>query len=264
MYSRSSASIRRSTNHPSHLFGSHHWKIDFLNMDTKKEYKMHLQDALPIDYHSLAYIIMFYEGVGNLFPWNAFITASSYYSQRFCGTQFEGNFENFFSFSYTLSQTIGLALSVIYQNKISLRNKIIWPLLCYSFIFLITTILVTQTVDPVGLFYVTLLSTCMCGICGAILSGGLFGLGAMFPPAYTGALMSGQGVAGLIVSVASILTTLAAAPIDVCTDDKAVEDDDSCPQNINYSALAYFIISTLILLSCAGAYLILGKLEFTK
>jgi len=224
---------------------------------------MSLGSSLPIDFRYIAYAIMFYQGVGNLFPWNAFITASSYYKQRFCGTQFEDTFENYFSITFTLSQTIGLALSVIYSKKISLRNKIIWPLLCYSLIFLITTIMVTQTIDPSLLFWITLISLCMCGICGAILSGGLFGLGAMFPGAYTGALMNGQGLAGLTVAVAGILTTFAAAPIDYCGDDGA-SNDDGCPQNINYSALAYFIISTIVLLTCAVAYLFLGRLQFTK
>jgi len=217
---------------------------------------------IPVDIGYVAYAIMFYEGVGNLFPWNAFITASNYYSQRFCGTSFEGNFENFFSITYTLSQTIGLIFSVIYQNKISLSNKIIWPLLCYSTIFGITTLLVAiKDIDPTLLFWITLLSACCCGLCGALLSGGLFGLGAMFPPVYTAALMNGQGLAGLIVAVSGMLTSLASAPIDDCNDGA---DDSSCDQKIDYSALAYFIIATIILLSCILAYMALGQLHFTK
>lgn len=228
--------------------------------DEPDSFMMHLSSAVPIDYHYLAYAIMFYEGMGNLFPWNAFINASSYYSQRFCGSQFADNFENYFSFSYTMSQTIGLVLSVIYQNKVSMRNKIIWPLFLWSTIFLITTILVSQTIDPDLLFIITFISTCLCGLCGALLSGGLFGLGAMFPPAYTGALMNGQGLAGLVVSVAGVLTTVAVDPIDTCTD----QNDDSCDESMNYSAFAYFLIATIILLTCIVAYLFLGKLSFTK
>ena len=221
-------------------------------------------EAAPLDIGNMAYIIMFYEGVGNLFPWNAFITASNYYGERFCGTSFEGNFENFFSITYTLSQTIGLALSVVYQNKISLNNKIIWPLLCYSIVFAANTAFVGVTdIDPNLLFWITLISACLCGCFGAILSGGLFGLGAMFPPAYTAALMTGQGVAGLTVAVSSMLTSLATTPVDECSDDNAGDDGD-CVQSVNYSALAYFIIATLILLSCIIAYLGLGNLEFTK
>ena len=136
--------------------------------------------TIPIDYYYIVYFILFWEGVGNLFPWNAFITASSYFAERFCGTYFEGEFENYFSITFTVSQTIGLALSIIYQDRITMRNKIVWPLLCYAVIFGVTTILVCiENIDASLLFYLTLISAFMCGICGAILSAGLFGLGAM-------------------------------------------------------------------------------------
>lgn len=237
-----------------------------MSTTTKKE-EFGLFDVamgIPADVGYMVYMIMFYEGVGNLFPWNAFITASNYYGERFCGTSFESNFENFFSLTYTLSQTIGLAFSVIYQNKLSLRTKIIYPLICYSLVFLINTILVgVQDIDPTLLFWITLISACLCGCFGAVLSGGLFGLAAMFPATYTSALMNGQGVAGLTVAVSGLLTSLATSAVDTCSDDDGADDGD-CEQTMDYSALAYFIIATLILVSCGFAFLSLNNLTFAK
>lgn len=235
------------------------------NSNKREEYNL-LYSAMdiPVDVGYMVYIIMFYEGVGNLFPWNAFITASNYYGQRFCGTSFEASFENYFSISYTLSQTIGLALSIVYQNKLCLRSKIIYPLMCWSVVFAVSTILVgIHDMDPTLLFWITLLSTCLCGTFGAILSAGLFGLGAMFPPVYTAALMNGQGVAGLTVAVSSLLTSLATSAIDECSDDNAGDDGD-CEQTINYSALAYFLIATILLVSCIFAYLALDHFQFAR
>ena len=217
------------------------------------------------DAHNMAYIIMFWEGLGNLFPWNAFITAAGYFGTRFCGTMFEENFENFFSLSFMFSQTVGLALAVKYGNLLPLRTRIIWPLFAYSSIFALTTFFVLlgdDDIAPETLFYITLLSTCVCGVCGAILSGGLFGLAAVMPPVYTGAVMNGQGLAGLTVSVASILTTLAAPPADTCNDDGA--DDGKCDYKTDFSALAYFIIATVALLTCVGVFEILCQLPFTQ
>jgi equilibrative nucleoside transporter 1/2/3 len=84
----------------------------------------------------------------------------------------------------------------------------------------------------------------------------------MFPPVYTGAIMSGQGLAGLVVSLSSILTT-ASAPtsVDYC-DDAVVEDN--CSSKISYSALAYFTLATLILLSCIVAFILLRHLPFAR
>lgn len=221
------------------------------------------ENGLPNDVGSVAYFIMFYLGVGNLFPWNAFITASSYYAQRFCGTSFESTFENYFSIFYTLSQTIGLALAVMYSEKLTLRQKVVPPLVSYSIIFAITTALVCiTTVDPTLLFFLTLLSACLCGLCGATLSGGLFSLGAMFPAAYTGALMNGQGLAGLIVSVSALLTSLAGSPSDDCSDDNT--DDSNCSQSVDFSALAYFLIATFILITCVFAFRSLMTMKYTQ
>ena len=56
--------------------------------------------------------------VGNLLPWNAFVTAQPYYQARFCNTQFSNSFENFFAAFFTASQPVGLylvyAVSAIY------------------------------------------------------------------------------------------------------------------------------------------------------
>jgi hypothetical protein len=38
-------------------------------------------------------LIFFLQGIGQLFPWNAFISASAYFSTRFCGTRYASSFE---------------------------------------------------------------------------------------------------------------------------------------------------------------------------
>lgn len=222
-----------------------------------------MASTAPEDKGNVAYSIMFWQGMGNLFPWNAFITAAAYFGARFCGTLFEENFENFFSITFMLSQTIGLALAVKYQNYVSLKTRIVAPLYLYSSVFVLTTVLVLIDIDPTLLFVITLLSTCVCGVCGAVLSGGLFGFAGVFPPQYTSALMSGQGLAGLVVSVSSILTILAAKRVDTCSDDGNT-DDGNCSYSIDYSALAYFIIATIVLLTCAASFAVLYKLPFSK
>ncbi len=220
---------------------------------------------VPEDSGKIAYYIMFYLGVGNLFPWNAFITASTYYAMRFCGTAIEDSFENYFSITYTLSQTIGLGLAIMYQDRLSLKQKISNPLMLYSVIFGVTSALVLITsMDPYILFVLTLVSAFLSGIVGAVLSGGLFGLGAMLPPAYTGAIMSGQGLAGLIVSLSAVLTQYAGGDTSSCSDDDQVTDDGSCEQSISYSALAYFLIATFVLLSCVLAFSSLMRMKFTR
>jgi hypothetical protein len=223
----------------------------------------------PPDSGSFAYTIMFWQGVGQLFPWNAFITAAAYFGTRFCQTDMANDFENYFSISFTAFQTVGLAISVMYGNKFSLHDKIVYPLAIYSSLFALTTALVLVTdINGYVLFWVTFLSSSANGLAGAILSAGLFSLGGCLPPAYTAALMSGQGLAGLSVAVAGIVTQAAGPPPPgFCAAASSSSEDDgvACQTySISYSALSYFLIATLVLGSCAVLFYVLVKLPFTE
>lgn len=203
------------------------------------------------------------QGVGTLLPWNAFITAAGYYGTRFCGTAYESNFESFFGFSFMFAQLTLLSLAVKYGSMFPVRWRIVVPLLGYSTIFVITTALVGVDMDGESLFWITLLMIFCAGACGAVLSGGVFGLAGMFPPIYTQAIMGGQGLAGLMIAVASVITTAASSEKNECNDDD--ETDDGCGDyKVDPSALAYFIVATLVLLSCAASYFYLETLPITK
>ena len=227
---------------------------------------------VPTDTGNFVYMIMLFQGLANLFPWNAFITASAYFSSRFCGTPYGTSFEAYFSFAATAFQTVGLALSVVYQERFSLHFRIIYPLLLYGVIFALTTLLVLAkdfNGDP--LFWVTMVSMTLSGMCGAVLSGGLFSMSAVFPSSYTAALMTGQALAGVVVSVSDLVTSaVGGQPDNFCSDDATSSSSSSssssastCVYEINYSAFVYFSIATVVLLTSAGLQYVLMKLPFT-
>jgi len=58
----------------------------------------------------------------------------------------------------------------------------------------------------------TVPSAALFGVMAAVLNAGCFGLVSSMPPLYAQALMTGQAVAGLAVSVASFVTTAAEPP----------------------------------------------------
>ena len=72
-----------------------------------------------------------------------------------------------------------------------------------------------------------------------------------------------SSISYIVILVSAVVTQALGNPEDVCSDDDVSADDD-CAQHISYSALSYFAISTCILLSCAGAYLMLKKLSFAE
>lgn len=217
---------------------------------------------------STAFAIFFILGLGNLLPWNAFITASSYYQNRFCGTMYENSFESYFSMFYTVSQPLGLLATIIFKKRITTKALVLYPLIVYTSVFILTTILaLIPSVPQALLFAITLLSTFACGLCGAIMNGGLFGLSGILPAVYTGALMSGQGLAGSSVSAVSLLI-VAVSKSSRCSsaDDTNNDHDDTvCNSNsIDFGAFAYFLVASMVLGVCIVLFRRLLHIEYVR
>lgn len=78
------------------------------------------EDAIPAG-GDTAYWLSFLQGLGDLFPWNTFITASQYFNMRFCGASYQTGYENYFSLVTMLSQVGGLTLSISHLQKYPLK-----------------------------------------------------------------------------------------------------------------------------------------------
>lgn len=86
------------------------------------------------------------QGVGQLFPWNAFITAGPYFAQRFCGTAHAEDFENYFSLTFMLTNLVGQALCVRYARFLatscgSVAARVTCALASLLLVFLATAVL---------------------------------------------------------------------------------------------------------------------------
>ena len=157
---------------------------------------------------------------------------------------------------------IGLLITLVYLEKVPLNTKVMYPLMSYCLIFFTITIMVVISMNGEVLFWLTLLLTFLSGLVGSVLSGGLFGMAAYFPPQNTGSMCSGQGLAGLVVSLSSIITISAGETANICTDDSIQEQ--ICEFSVSYSALAYFAISTIVLVTCGYSFVQFLKLPYTR
>ncbi|CAN0132042.1 unnamed protein product, partial [Phaeothamnion confervicola] len=190
------------------------------------------------------------QGIGQLFPWNAFISATEYFGRRLCGTAYADNFENCFSVGYNLSGLAGLALAVRCQRLLRPRSRVLLPLALTALAFLVCFMLVlAPAVGGDALFLVTMVCIVASALAVAFLQSALFGLAGRFPPLYTQGMMAGQGIAGLVVALSSLLTTMA-GPDATCLPHDTVDG----------STLAYFGIAFATLVLCAGAFIFLERL----
>lgn len=98
----------------------------------------------PVDRWNEVWLIMYLQGVGCLFPWNAFITPSNYFQLRFVGSPFEESFESIFTTTFTL---FGLATIIALQwiqRYVPLRTRIIGALTTLFAVFLLVTALAVE------------------------------------------------------------------------------------------------------------------------
>eukprot|EP01039_Chlorochromonas_danica_P004094 gene4094-4480_t len=210
----------------------------------------------------IAYFIFFFLGVGNLFPWNAFITAASYYQSAFCQTSYENTFLSFFSTLYTFSQPVALIVNILYNRVFTIQSLVLYPLILFTIVFSITTLFVLlPDISASTLFATTLVSLFLCGFAGSVMNGGLFALTSILPPCHTASIMNGQALAGLIVSIVSLIVT-ASSPSDCGGDDDSNDDDgDSCSSTTSsanrYGDFAYFLVACIVLGGCIWFFLYL-------
>lgn len=214
---------------------------------------------LPKDHYGLVYIVFFLQGVGMLFPWNVFITAAQYFHVRLKGTAFQDNFENIFSFSYSFSNLIFMSVAVRWAHLpvFNMRSTVVVPQIVTAAIFAATTAMVLDDSIPGNmLFVVTALFVLVTGVTAALIQAGIFGLAGRFPSMYTQAVMSGQGVAGMTVSVISLFTALSAP----CTG----SGTGPSWHQIQPASFSYFLSSTIVILLTLVAFILLTRSDFAQ
>ena len=150
------------------------------------------------------YLMLLMVGVGLLLPWNTFITAVDLFTHLYPGI----NMEFLFAIFYNAPNFVILMVMIKWGHKVPYTIGIIVPLAISTVILVIVPIqaLLLPMYASLGL---TLLCVSITGTSTGILFAATFGMAALFPGRYTQSLMSGIGVAGIIVAAIRILTKLA-------------------------------------------------------
>ncbi|KAI9592415.1 nucleoside transporter-domain-containing protein [Syncephalis fuscata] len=149
--------------------------------------------APPQDKFFLAYGIFFIQGVAMLLPWNVFITASEYFSAAFKGGRFAGNFQNYFSVSFTLLNLIFVCVAMALQHKANFPMQIIVSHTLNMIIFIMVIVMINiSNIAPDTYFGIILALMTLTGITSSYLQNALYELGARLPPIYVQGFLTGQ------------------------------------------------------------------------
>ncbi|KAL6046313.1 Equilibrative nucleoside transporter 1 [Balamuthia mandrillaris] len=196
----------------------------------------------PKDKFFLCYLVFVLLGVGALFPWNAFLTAIDYFSDLYDDFPFAFAL----ALAYNYPSVISLLLSIRFGPKFSFTSRILFGLLVNCLVMIVVPLIKVSGVPTTASLCLTLFAAFVTGCAQAVLFGGVLGLASLFPPTYVGAVMSGNGVAGIGVGLLRIITKAA------------------FPHALFTSAVIYFAISGAIMLMCAISYIFFLRLPYTK
>ncbi|KAG1950499.1 equilibrative nucleoside transporter [Pimephales promelas] len=214
----------------------------------------------PRDRYNAVWIIFFILGLGTLLPWNFFMTATMYFTQRLKDPQINGvhnltangtegrnvlesKFNNVMTLCAMVPLLIFTCLNSFIHQRIPQKLRISGSLSVILVVFLITAVLVKVEMAPLPFFAVTMIKIICINSFGAILQGSLFGLAGMLPASYTTPIMSGQGLAGTFAAFSMICAIASGS---------ALQD----------SAFGYFITACVVILLAIVSYFALPKLEF--
>lgn len=219
----------------------------------------------PRDRYNAVWIIFFILGLGTLLPWNFFMTATMYFTNRLKDTSTSGDaqnktsniseaggdsrsvleakFNNVMTLCAMVPLLIFTCLNSFIHQRIPQKLRISGSLSVILVVFLITAILVKVDMEPLPFFTFTMIKIVCINSFGAVLQGSLFGLAGMLPASYTTPIMSGQGLAGAFAAL-SMICALATG------------------SELQDSAFGYFITACVVILLAIVSYHALPKMEF--
>ena len=125
------------------LTNSERMKVRRANESTDEDLESEASSngEMATDHCYFVWFIMYLQGVGALFPWNAFITPFDYFQLRFENSSFQSSFESIFTTTFTVIGLITIIVLQWAQEYLSLRVRIAGSLTMLFFIFALVTIL---------------------------------------------------------------------------------------------------------------------------
>ncbi|CAO3668133.1 unnamed protein product [Rhizopus stolonifer] len=186
-----------------------------------------------------------------LLPWNVFITASEFFAKRFAETIYKETFQNYFSTYSTFTNFLTFIIVLWLQNKSQFTVNSFVPILINTIVFGTMAITVEMDFEGDDYFWFVLFFMVLTGGTTSFFQNAVFSEASRLPPVYVQAVLSGQGIAGVVVAVSSIVSALAGSSSNI-------PDDAS----ISRAAFLYFLSALLITLAALVGRVVVTQIPF--
>ncbi|KAJ6127322.1 hypothetical protein N7523_002934 [Penicillium sp. IBT 18751x] len=198
----------------------------------------------------LEYSIFFLLGVAMLWAWNMFLAAAPYFHDRFESSEwFATHYQSSILSVSTVTNLVAAYILARMQKNVSYPGRITLSLLinCAIFTLLAFSTIVMKDVSVGGYFAFLMIMVFGASFATGLNQNGVFAYVAGFGrEEYMQAIMSGQGVAGVLPCIAQILSVLVVS---------RKPGQNGSPQSSSKSAFTYFLTATVVSILTLLAFL---------
>jgi len=166
------------------------------------ESRSHSEDRDPDDRFMLVYLIMVLIGAGLLYPYNTLITASDYFDSKFGADR---QTEYYITMVLTYPFILMFLVMLRYGAQLSFSIRIITAFTLQGVALAMVPVFV-ETQDADTGFWIVIAITFVIGLGTAVLQSSIYGFTSLLPSVYSQAMMAGQAIAGVSVSITRIIT----------------------------------------------------------
>ena len=156
----------------------------------------------PHDNYHMVTIMLFLQGMGELFPWNAMLSAVDYLLALY----HEQKVMLWMTSVYSIFTLLALFILIKYGVYVSYIFKIYIPYALLIVLLIIVPLLYVVINDRQIEFYILLVLVAIMAVCTGCIQSALYGLSSKLPHHYMNTVISGSACAGLFINCLRILT----------------------------------------------------------
>nr|CAG4708411.1 unnamed protein product [Naegleria fowleri] len=205
----------------------------------------------PQDKYHLVTIIFFLQGMGELFPWNAMLSAVDYLLKLYHAQRIM----LWMTSVYSLSTLISLFVLIKYGTHIRYLFRIYIPYFILTILLIIVPLLYVVINHREIEFYIILGLVVLMAICTGSIQSSIYGLSSKLPHHYMNTVVSGSAFAGLFITCLRILTKI--------TIERGY-DGDVPIRILSMSTIIYFACCACLNVVCLITFYFLTKTRVVK
>ncbi|KAJ1887981.1 hypothetical protein GGI16_007987 [Coemansia sp. S142-1] len=201
----------------------------------------------------ITYLMFLSMGLATLLPWNLFISASEFYRYQFAGSTKQHTFQNSFSVAYMVTNLVFNLYAMVTVTKYDPNTRILYGLVANTLAYLVGMVMpLMQDHRGTVSFHIVMAQLAVTAAASGMLTNSLFALVVHFSPSHSEGILSGQAVAGIIATVAQLVTAYSVSPSDSAA--SALGGLDEPPSGLIPRTIAYFTFAFVVNLLLTAAF----------